>query len=186
MREHGSLPRAREDGLLEERVGEELLIYDKNSHTAHCLSPLAACVWWHCDGELDVTELALHVGASENVVADALHALREKDLLDDEPQPMHSTAPGISRREAISRGARYGAAAVTVPLIVSATAATPAMASSGEVAGCEPNKGTNCCTCADGECFTGTLDAAECEDFCIEAERGGSRGWAGKSKCKGD
>ena len=54
MREHGSLPRARKEGLLEEAVGEELLLYDQDSHTAHCLSPIAACVWRHCDGERDV------------------------------------------------------------------------------------------------------------------------------------
>jgi hypothetical protein len=49
-----------------------------------------------------------------------------------EPQLMRSAVPGLSRREAISRGMRYGAAAAAGSLIVSATAATPAMASSGE------------------------------------------------------
>jgi hypothetical protein len=134
MREHGSLPRAREDGLLEERVGEELLLYDQHSHTAHCLSPIAACIWRHCDGEHDTTKLAELAGVSQSLVADALHELREKDLLDVEPELMQSTIPGISRREAIGRVARYGAAAAAGSMIVSATAATPAMASSGEVA----------------------------------------------------
>jgi hypothetical protein len=140
MHPHGSLPRARKDGLLEETVGEELLLYDRDSHTAHCLSPIAACVWRHCDGEHGATELAELTGASENLVADALHELREKDLLAAEPELMQSTVPGISRREAIGRVARVGAAAATVPLIVSATAATPAMASSGE-------EELKCCQC---------------------------------------
>lgn len=131
MHQDGSLPRARRDGLLEETLGEELLLYDQNSHTAHCLSPIAACVWRHCDGEHDLTGLAEFAGASANLVADALHELREKELLDAEPQIMQSTIPGVSRREAIVRVARYGAAAAATSLIVSATAATPAMASSG-------------------------------------------------------
>jgi hypothetical protein len=139
MYEHGALPRARQDGLLEEAVGDELLLYDQESHTAHCLSPIAACVWRHCDGEHDVSDLAQLAVASESLVADALHELREKDLLDAEPQLMQSTILGISRREAIGRAARYGAAATAGSLIVSATAATPAMASSGE--------GTMCCQC---------------------------------------
>ena len=122
----------RKDGLLEETVGEELLLYDRDSHTAHCLSPIVACIWRHCDGERDMAELAELAGASENLVADALHELREKDLLAVEPQLMQRTVPGISRREAIARGVRYGAAATAVPLIVSATAATPAMASSAK------------------------------------------------------
>jgi hypothetical protein len=136
MREHGSLPRARKDGLLEETIGEELLLYDRNSHTAHCLSPIAACVWRHCDGERDVTELAELAGASESLVADALHELREKDLLAAEPALAQSTVPGISRREAIGRVAHYGAAAAGASMIVSATAATPAMASSEETLMC--------------------------------------------------
>src|SRR5580704_6031540 len=129
MREHRALPRARQDGLLEEGVGEELLLYDQERHTAHCLSPIAACVWRHCDGEHDATELAALARASESVVADALHELREKYLLDAEPELLQSTILGVSRLEAISRAARYGAAAAAGSLIVSATAATPAMAS---------------------------------------------------------
>jgi hypothetical protein len=162
MRPHGSLPRARRDDLFEETAGEELLLYDRNSHTAHCLSPIAAGVWRHCDGERDATELAVLVGVSENLVADALHELREKDLLEAEPQLMRSTTPGISRREAIGRSVRYGAAAAAVPLIVSATAATPAMAASG---GCVPGTcvvsgGATCCCCELGCTTKGSATCA--------------------------
>lgn len=164
MYEHESLPRARQDGLLEETVGEELLLYDQESHIAHCLSPIAACVWRHCDGERDVTELAQLAGASENLVADALHELREKDLLDAEPTLMQSTIPGESRREAIGRVARYGAAAAAAPLIVSATAATPAMAASG----------ATCCQCFDKNkkicaCSTAAANTTNnkvCNEYC--------------------
>ena len=63
------------------------------------------------------------------MVAEALHELREKDLLVAEPELMQSTIPGESRREAIGRVARYGAAAAAGSMIVSATAATPEMTS---------------------------------------------------------
>jgi hypothetical protein len=161
MYEHGSLPRARQDGLLEEAVGEELLLYDQESHTAHCLSPVAACVWRHCDGEHDLTDLAQLVGASENLVVDALNELREKDLLVAELQLMQSTVTRVSRREAISRAARYGAAAAAGSLIISATAATPAIASSSE---------SVCCSCenAQGPCFCvlGIFTVATCRMEC--------------------
>ena len=171
MREHGSLPRARQDGLLEEAIGEELLLYDQNSYTAHCLSPIAACVWRHCDGEHDASELADLAGLSESLVADALHELREKDLLVVEPQLMHNTIPGVSRREAISRAARYGAAAAAGSMVVSATAATQAMAESGK--GCL-NCGTEecceagtetCCCCANGQVFTQPA-GSDCMKIC--------------------
>jgi hypothetical protein len=164
MHEKGSLPRARQDGLLEEAVGEELLLYDQESHTAHCLNPIAACVWRHCDGERNATELAELAGASEDLVSDALHELREKDLLAAEPQLMQSTIPGESRREAIVRVGRVGAGAAAATMIVSATAATPAMASSGET--------PTCCQCykfgTTTRCAcTGWITRRACESFCV-------------------
>src|ERR1700691_6187710 len=177
MGEHGSLPRARQEGLLEETVGEELLLYDQDSHTAHCLSPIAACVWRHCDGERDLAELAVVAGVSENLVADALHELREKDLLDAEPELMQSTIPGESRREAIGRAARYGAAAAGGAMIVSATAATPAMASSSGFEEsalkweCVKKTGAeNCCICKNMEfCRHEAGNEAACKKACEEA-----------------
>ena len=185
MREHGSLPRARKDGLLEETVGEELLLYDRDSHTAHCLSPIAACVWRHCDGEHDLTGLAELAGASESLVADALHELREKDLLVAGPTLAQSTIPGESRREAIGRVARYGAAAAAGSMIVSATAATPATAASvGEI--CKPNvKDKNCCTCKNNltECFN--KDFEKCFEYCEEEgkNRGGFGFFESEAEC---
>jgi hypothetical protein len=121
-------------------------------------------------GERDVSELAKLAGSSENLVADALHQLREKELLAAEPALMESTVPGISRREAISRAARYGAAAAGASLIVSATAATPAMASSGEKPKeCEGKAGNHsCCLCKDGTCITSAtiIDVESCEKEC--------------------
>jgi hypothetical protein len=190
--EHGSLPRTRQDGLLEEAVGEELLLYDQDSHTAHCLSPIAACVWGNCDGERDVTELARLAGASESLVADALHELREKNLLAAEPELMQSSVPGESRREAIGRVARYGAAAVAGSMIVSATAATPAMASSGEEIvktgedyECKTPAVANCCLCKDAcaeGATAGNPSRALCESKC-NAQFGGFESWTEKAKC---
>ncbi len=174
MHPHGSLPRARRDGLLVEELSEELLLYDRDSHTAHCLSPIAACVWRHCDGGRDVTELAELTGVTENLVADALHELHEKDLLAAEPALMQSTVPGISRREAISRGVRYGAAAAAVPLIVSATAATPAMASSNKTGKCVVG-GIGCCICSNNE--TTEMAEKDCQKFC-----GAGANWIANAK----
>ncbi|HTD09988.1 MAG TPA: hypothetical protein VK680_13965 [Solirubrobacteraceae bacterium] len=173
------MPRARQDGLLEEAVGEELLLYDRDSHIAHCLSPIAACVWRHCDGEHDLTGLAKLAGTSDSLVADALHELREKDLLAAEPELTPSTVLGVSRREAIGRAARYGAAAAAGSMIVSATAATPAMAQSGEEKGgvafcCECLKVANKpCACSqikrsknENKLEAEAEDKANCKTFC--------------------
>ncbi len=177
MSQYGSLPRARRGGLLEETLGEELLLYDQDSHTAHCLSPIAACVWRHCDGEREVTELAELAGASKNLVAEALHELREKELLVAEPRLMQSIVPGVSRREAIVRVGRYGAAAAAAPLVVSAVAATPAMASSGENINCKTENrcvsaDAVCCCCENGEAVTQSTGFT-CTTTCAGSTRKG-------------
>jgi hypothetical protein len=187
MYEHGSLPRARRDGLLEEAVGEELLLYDRDSHTAHCLSPLAACVWQHCDGDRNLAGLAVLAGASEDLVANALRELRDKDLLDAEPVLMGSTIPGESRREAIVRVGRYGAAAAAGSMIVSATAATPAMASSGEKGTvCRKLGSTSptetCCECNDGTCKS-VLTEAQCISRCPSEGHGAKKEWKEGYEC---
>ncbi len=166
MHQYGSLPRARQGGLLEETVGEELLLYDQESHTAHCLSPIAACVWRHCDGEHDLAELAVLARVSEELAAGALNELREKDLLDAEPALTQSTIPGESRREAIGRVARYGAAAAAGSMIVSATAATPAMAASGATC-CQcykKEKSKEPCACTTAKEFT--VNEKICNEYC--------------------
>jgi hypothetical protein len=183
MHEGGSRPRARQDGLLEERVGEELLLYDQETHTAHCLSPIAASVWRHCDGEHDLAELAVIAGVSEDLIASALYELRQKELLDTEPALTQSTIPGESRREAIVRTARYGAAAAAGSMIVSATAATPAMASSivWEITEVEETKtslkcsGTStfvCCICTKGYAQSVGGTEAECKNIVCIGKRG--------------
>lgn len=169
MPDHGVPPRARREGLLVETVGEELLIYDQNSHTAHCLSTIAACVWRHCNGKHKVTELAIFAGATEELVANALHELYEKNLLDAEPTLSQSAGPGVSRREAISRAVRVSAGAAAGSLVVSATAATPAMASSGkEECTIILGQKSSCCECKDGTCinFAKIVEQKECEEEC--------------------
>jgi Coenzyme PQQ synthesis protein D (PqqD) len=189
MHEYRSLPRARRDGLLEEAVGEELLLYDRGSHTAHCLSPVAAYVWRHCDGQRHVAELAELAGVSEDLVAGALRELREKDLLVAEPELMQSTVPGVSRREAIGRVGRYGAAAVAGSMIVSATAATPAMASSGEeiLTGDYECGGTvtlNCCQCERACLYNTNQNEEYCAKYCKDNGYGDMVKFKAQSYCE--
>jgi hypothetical protein len=140
-------------------------------------------VWRHCDGERDVAELARLAEVSEDLVGSALH---EKDLLDTEPELMQSTILGISRREAIGRAARYGAAATAGSLIVSATAATPAMASSKLACGTAINN-IQCCQCKN-VCIEllgppGNFGQSYCEARCAEGTRGGYMNYETSHEC---
>ncbi len=78
-------PKAKTDGVVSERIDNELVVYDGTSHTAHCLSSEAALVWEQCDGRASQGELAEQLALSAAAVERAVDALSECDLLDEGP-----------------------------------------------------------------------------------------------------
>ena len=51
-------PKARSEDIVSQQAGDELLVFDKKFHHAHCLNKLAGLVWRHCDGQRSVADLA--------------------------------------------------------------------------------------------------------------------------------
>jgi hypothetical protein len=161
-------PKARTERLASERIGDELVIYDQLSQTAHCLSPQAAAVWELCDGDLTQAEIAYRLTVPLATVERAVHALDDCDLLDESAVE----APGYSRRQAAIRLAKVGGAAFAAPLIYSAAVGSVAAAASHLAAGCPvtactgvtscPGSGANGTnsTCASGRCYCSTLNSS--------------------------
>ena len=127
------LPSARKSKLLVRELAEEVLVYDEETHHAHCLNRMAALVWKHCDGETPVSGIAERVGErlssriSDDLVWLALDQLTELDLLTSgaaRPAPPNL----ISRRKMIRRLGL--AAAISLPLITSIVSPTAAQAQS--------------------------------------------------------
>ena len=48
--------------IIEYGVEEEVVLYDPRSDTAHVLNPTAAVVWWLCDGDHKVKDIARELG----------------------------------------------------------------------------------------------------------------------------
>ena len=123
---------ARQTDIVVDGVGSELLIFDRQTDTAHCLAEAAALVWRSCEGGATLSELAEMLVAhnlagsphdAATLAEAALSELAEKGLLET------SFAPeGMPRRQALRRIAGVGAAAVGAPLIVSAGLPTSAFA----------------------------------------------------------
>ena len=148
------MPLARKDELVVEEVGDEVLVYDQRVHRAHCLSTDAARVWRECDGRDTPARLAERLSLDEATVARALDELAGCDLLADSPQQ----ATGSTRREVAVRFAKVGAAAASVPLIVSVAApmahaaATVNFCASSCPAPCNSGSCGSCCTSAFAGC----------------------------------
>jgi hypothetical protein len=154
-------PKARTRGLVVEDLGDESLVFDSDTNTAHCLSPTAARVWRACNGGRGASSLARLTATSEGLVADALAELSGLGLLDPgsagpavplrlgveatSAEPAVPSRPGaeaafLSRRRALKRIGAAGLAATAAPLIVSAAVGTPlAAASAGSL--CAPCTG---------------------------------------------
>ena len=69
----------RAPNIAEYEVEEEIVLYDPRTDSAHVLNPTASIVWWLCDGDHKVKEIARELG----------------DLYDKEPDAVRSDVDEI-------------------------------------------------------------------------------------------
>lgn len=123
---------ARRDGLVVQAIGDEVIVYDPQTHQAHSLNRPAALVFERVNGEASVSEIARKVGddlggkSSDRVVEVALDRLGKAGLL---------TTPTNSSRRAVLRGLTIALLPVVTTVLVPKAAAA---------ASCIPNGGTGC------------------------------------------
>lgn len=149
-------PLARKDGLVINELPEEIVVYDRASHKAHCLNRTAALIWKRCDGRTPPAKIArllqkeLKATVDEDLVWYALEQLGKDDLL-TEKYTRPSSGVQLSRRELVRRLGL--AAVVAVPLITTIVAPTPVEAASN----CVNCNGILCCPparCLNGACVS--------------------------------
>jgi hypothetical protein len=129
----------RRDDLIVQKVGDEVIVYDKASHRAHSLNRPAALVFEQLDGKTDLAGVARRVGKvlgephRDDIVAKAVNELAAADLLQ----------PGV----ALPRRSMLKSLAVgLLPVVVSI--AVPPAAAAGS---CKPDgdpcySGSECCS----------------------------------------
>jgi coenzyme PQQ synthesis protein D (PqqD) len=128
-----NLPRARHDDLLATDLQDEVVVYDPQRKQAHSLNRVALAVWNHADGTKTVEDLQRVVAEDIGMPIDqaavvvALRKLERAHLLLDKL----AIAGPMTRREALQKAGRYGAAvAVATPIIASALVPVAAAAAS--------------------------------------------------------
>ena len=133
------IPIARTEKLVVQDSANEVLVYDLETDTAHCLNETAAFVWSNCDGKKSVTEIEILVtkkfgmGASSEFVWLALDSLKKSNLLKNS-DTVETNFDGLSRRQVIKR---IGfASMIALPLVSSIIAPSAAAAQSGGLAIC--------------------------------------------------
>jgi hypothetical protein len=132
------------DDLIVQKLGEEMIVYDRRTHRAHSLNRSAALVFEKLDGKRDVGGVARELGTTlapagrTEIVATAVNELAAADLL----------KPGADLpRRTILRGLAAG----LVPVVVSIAVPSAAAALS-----CVPPGGS---CYYDSECCSGSCDS---------------------------
>jgi hypothetical protein len=127
-------PLARKNDIYVEQLPNEVVIYDKISHQAHCLNRTVFTVWEHADGTRTVDEISevlsgvLGAPLTRDATLVALEDLRNANLLQTSPKLDDVLMP--SRRDLGRKFALAGVSASLLPFVASIMAPTPAMATS--------------------------------------------------------
>ena len=136
-----------------ERVGDELILYDRRTDELHCLSPAVAAIFEACDGTRSPGELSRLLpgdnGEPERgaIAAAALAELQDKKLVSSAQDQVGGTR-ALSRRELLE------ALGIAVPFILTVLAPAPAQAAScfGSGHPCQVGHKECCGTCVNGRC----------------------------------
>jgi len=159
-------PVARRNGLVVRDLADEVVVYDKERHEAHCLNGTAATIFRNADGRRSVSDLAVLLSAdggpgAEELVEMALGQPGEARLLEGDPSPVAER--GLPRRDAMRRVGM--GAAVLIPLVTSILAPTPAEAAATCVNDCTGQPpGTPCSCIGITPCVDTCLGGGNCSD----------------------
>ena len=184
-------PLARFEDLVIEELEDELLIYDRRTQRAHCLTGPAARVWRACDGATDAGALAASLDMSADSVDRAFDELEATGLFEEGLEILNGngngSGNGITRRELTKRTAQIGGAAVAAPLILSIAAPTAMAAATpqaffcnifttqdcGSSTGCGSIAGCCCCSKGCGGACKGCTSVSSCTSGQQECAQGG-------------
>lgn len=115
----------RRTDLVETHIGNEVLLYDGETHRAYRLNDSAALVWHRCNGQTPVGDIVESGGAARNVLA----RLAADELVFNVPADI-SRRPMTRSGFVLRAGATIAAGSVVVPVIESILVPTPAAAES--------------------------------------------------------
>jgi len=152
-------PRGRAGELIVRSVGSETIVYERRTHRAHCLGPVAAAVWQeYCSGG-DAAGIAERLSSrgeplDQTTVAVALRRLERAGLVEpglDRRLELDAAAPPGAADEAGRRAALRRVATLTGLAVLSIVTPAPA-----QVATCLPN-GSSCTN--SGQCCNACCNA---------------------------
>lgn len=150
------LPKARNSEIVEQDLGQELLIYDLRIDKAYTLNETSKIVFKACGTRCTFDELTRRQKFTDDLIYLALDGLRANNLIENY-QSTHFA--GLSRREIIKKVGL--ASMIALPVIVGMTAPMAANAASlllANNAACTQPAAGNSQECASGNCVVTSGD----------------------------
>ena len=148
-----NLPPTKNDNIVVQNIGKEILIYDLGSHRAYCLNETLAKIYAACDGKMTFQEFKKLHPFTDDLIFLSLDELKRENLIetiDDYESPFAT----LTRREAIKRVGL--ATSFALPLISSLVVPSAINAASPT---------TPCSNTANTPCpFNGTFTQGICCD----------------------
>lgn len=151
-------PVSRQENIVVQEYGNEILIYDLTKNKAFSLNETSAIIWQLCDGSKAIADIAESLSGkynspiSEDFVWLALEQLKKDNLLENAKE-VSTDFGGLSRRELIRKVGL--ATLVTLPVISSLIAPRAANAASGCSFNNNSNLDANGCACnSNSDCMS--------------------------------
>jgi hypothetical protein len=155
------IPVARTENILLTEVDNEVMIYDRENDSCHCLNPVAAQVWRYCDGYNTVDDIANKLEQEMELPEDsdmdirglvwlALEELERCHLIKDYLREPIPDEVGVSRRKVLGKTAKFAgvvAIGTLFPMVQSIVAPKPVMAASVPTPTPTPKCNTVTCEC---------------------------------------
>lgn len=149
------LPKARNTDIIEQNLGNELLIYDLQINRAYTLNETSMKVYRACNGKQTFEDIRNSYQFNDELIHLALSGLQEINLITDYKSSDYFA--GLSRREIIKKVGL--ATMIALPMIVSLTAPKSSQAASnscGQSCGSPATCSVSCPTCiGNGVCSAG-------------------------------
>ena len=122
------LPQIRNQNIVIQEIGGEIMIYDLEINKAYCLNETSAIVYQNCDGKTDFADLNSKYNFPNEIIYLALDQLQKENLLEKDTNFV-SPLTGLSRREVVKKVGL--GSMILLPVIASIVAPTAINAASG-------------------------------------------------------
>lgn len=147
------LPKVRNQNIVIQEIGNEIMIYDLEINKAYCLNETSAIVYQNCDGETDFTDLNSKYDFPNEIIYLTLDQLQKENLLEKNVQFL-SPFKGLKRREVVKKIGLGSMIALPVIASIIAPTAVNAQSCSGLLANGQTTV-TACTSGSPGGCTVG-------------------------------